>query len=179
MTQEQSLVKDFMQKFEQETPNKPCIPSYEIRKLRAELILEEALETIGALGFEVNVTRSGPIIIKHNQPEIITLENIADGLGDLHYVGYCGTAIACGLDMEPIFENIHGSNMTKLWTREELKEKGYLAMAHACILCKKSPLNCHCDDFKALAKNRFLVKNISGKVLKSPSYLPVNIKGLI
>ncbi len=45
-------VKTLMIKAGQECPDKPTIPSYEIRKLRAKLILEEAEETINALGFQ-------------------------------------------------------------------------------------------------------------------------------
>jgi len=46
-------IKEFMKLAGQDTPKKPIEPSSEIRKLRAKLILEEALETISALGFEV------------------------------------------------------------------------------------------------------------------------------
>lgn len=41
------------------------------------------------------------------------LVEVADGIGDALYVLY-GTAIACGLDMTRIFEEIHRSNMTKI-----------------------------------------------------------------
>jgi len=45
-----------------------------------------------------------------------SLIKVADALGDLLYVTY-GAAVAHGLDMEPIFAEIHRSNMTKPVTR--------------------------------------------------------------
>lgn len=38
---------------------------------------------------------------------------IADGLGDLLYVVY-GAGLAFGIDLEPVFAEIHRSNMTKV-----------------------------------------------------------------
>lgn len=40
------------------------------------------------------------------------LVGMADALGDLLYV-VLGTAVSAGIDMEPIFNEIHRSNMTK------------------------------------------------------------------
>lgn len=163
MTKEQADVKSWMQKFGQETPDKPTIPSLEIRKLRAKLILEEALETILALGFNVEV-RHEPIENRlyepciHGQTEPCLL-CIADGLADLHYVAYCGTAVACGIDMEPVFEEVHRSNMSKLWTSAEWlnTETKYM-------------------NGSEVSPNKWLVTRSDGKVIKSPSYSPANIK---
>ncbi len=41
------------------------------------------------------------------------LPNIAKELADLLYVVY-GTAVSCGIDMEPIFQEVHRSNMSKI-----------------------------------------------------------------
>ena len=79
------------------------------------------------MGFTINdyPTVIGPIQVKDRsdilQEEVDelrdALENenlveICDGLGDVLYVVY-GTAVACGIDMVPIFREIHRSNMTK------------------------------------------------------------------
>ena len=41
------------------------------------------------------------------------MEAIADGIGDLLYV-VLGTAVAYGINIDPIFEAIHNANMAKL-----------------------------------------------------------------
>jgi predicted HAD superfamily Cof-like phosphohydrolase len=41
------------------------------------------------------------------------LVGIADGLCDLLYVVY-GTAVQCGMDLEPLFAEVHRSNMSKV-----------------------------------------------------------------
>ncbi len=79
------------------------------------------------MGFTINdyPTVIGPIQVKDRsvilQEEVDELRDaledenlvkICDGLGDVLYVVY-GTAVACGIDMVPIFKEIHRSNMTK------------------------------------------------------------------
>lgn len=49
------------------------------------------------------------------------LVGIADALGDILYVVY-GTAISYGIDMEPISDEIHRSNMTKFGKAGEYKK---------------------------------------------------------
>ena len=38
---------------------------------------------------------------------------VGDAVADLLYVTY-GTAVSCGIDIEPIFREVHRSNMTKV-----------------------------------------------------------------
>ena len=109
MNEIQTNVRRFMDTMGQECPQKPTIPSLEVRALRAKLILEETQETIAALGFEVRYEMRWRDTGKAN------LTEIADGIADLNYVAY-GTAIACGLDMAPIEAEVHRSNMSKLGT---------------------------------------------------------------
>lgn len=51
MTKEQKQVAEWMESFGQEVLRIPTVPCKAVRRLRAELILEEALEKIRALGF--------------------------------------------------------------------------------------------------------------------------------
>jgi predicted HAD superfamily Cof-like phosphohydrolase len=79
-------------------------------ELCAKLILEEAHETTDAL-------------------EAGNLVDVIDGLCDLLYVAF-GAAAACGVDLEPFYEEIHRTNMLKTSgpVREDgkrLKPKGW------------------------------------------------------
>lgn len=99
------------------------IPSEETRKLRAKLILEEALETIKALGFEVRLMDAlKPSLYytvnpKLNQIEMANVFNpnlieIVDGCCDISVVTV-GTLSACGVaDCAPL-KAVDDSNMKK------------------------------------------------------------------
>lgn len=115
MTIEQSKVRCFMVKARQAVFNKPIQNPLEIRILRANLILEEALECVKALGLEVEINKKGELVsfLSDKNNTSTNLIELADGLADLHYVAYCGTANAFGIDMEPIFKEVHYSNMSK------------------------------------------------------------------
>ena len=118
---------------QQSIPTRPTIPSNEVCRLRASLMLEEVLETVHALGIEVTVSLADgsqkPVDIKsfsfHNvaKPDLV---EIADGLGDLDVVGPCGTASACGIAMEPIKAAIDANNLLKFAPGHSFREDGKL-----------------------------------------------------
>lgn len=215
MTNEQQQVKDWMQAFGQETPEKPTIPSLEVRRLRAKLILEEALETINALGLVVYQTnRSGltrfPLFLdmidfEHDEVNP-NLQEILDGCEDLKVVTE-GTLVACGLVVEPeqklameiegdqygtyqvpkfkmVYEDPHfnevmRSNWTKLWTYKEVEEfiKEMPKENGAIIPFNVFKWNGYDFFNKPNGTLRaWLVKDSSGKVIKSPSFSPPNFK---
>lgn len=126
----------------QSVPEVPTYPTEKVAKLRAMLVLEEALELIvkglGVTGMEWHNGFGRYIIslkdmlnnvknIKFDKGEPTDLVQLADGIADLEYVS-TGTASACGIKMQPIFDEIHRSNMTKFidgMVREDGKyEKG-------------------------------------------------------
>lgn len=173
MTTETCLVKDWMHKFGQECPSKPTIPSLEIRKLRAKLILEEALETITALGVAVDLDElllfNNIKLVEYGEPNLTA---IADGCADLKVVTL-GTELACGIDGEKVFQEVMRSNDSKLWTYNELKS---IKPNHdaVCVNCG-DVVQCDCDfNLKCI-----LVKDKDGKVIKSPSYSPANIQPIL
>lgn len=140
----QEAVRVFMHRFGQDCPDKPTIPSFDIQKLRLELIDEERGELRAALA-------AGNLI------------ETADAIADLLYVVY-GTAVACGIDIDKVFEEVHRSNMSKLWTMAELDDKleSYIISLDTIVPDRNA--------------RQFVVKNVSGKVIKSPSYSPANIQ---
>lgn len=73
--------------------DRPTMPTERIRELRLALIEEEFGELWAAL-------YRGDLVA------------VADALADLLYVTY-GTAVACGIDIAPIWREVHRSNMAK------------------------------------------------------------------
>jgi predicted HAD superfamily Cof-like phosphohydrolase len=93
MTKEQKQVAEFMRLAGQEVKGRPEIPSEKTSELRMRLLYEELAEMdIAFLSRDLTET--------------------ADALGDLLYV-LLGAAVACGIDLEPIFQEVHRSNMSK------------------------------------------------------------------
>lgn len=172
MTSEQNLVAHWMQTFGQSTPTNPCIPNASTRKLRATLILEEAIEACVALGFvpEIffNKECEDEVELDATLQEIIVppnLHQIADALAGLHYVGYCGTGVACGINMEPVFQEVHKTNMAKLWSKEEVDHVPLPGVLEKDLVAYEY-------------KGKYVVKNSVGKIIKPPSWKPPEFKCL-
>ena len=87
-------VKLFMKTFGQEVNDKPNFPDKNIIKLRYSLIKEELDEFRQAI-------------------EDKNLKEIADSLTDILYVTY-GAGHAFGIDLDKCFNEVQGSNMSKL-----------------------------------------------------------------
>lgn len=94
MTPEQAKVKEFHVVMGMEDNKTPTLVDGETAGLRIAIIAEEFNELIEAIANE-------------------DLVEIADALGDLKYV-ILGAANAYGIDLEPIFNEIHDSNMKKV-----------------------------------------------------------------
>lgn len=90
----------------------------EDRELRAKLILEEAVETVAAMGFDVEaqlysdpLTRLAMFEGDADDREGNIVE-VADGIADLIYVAL-GAAVSFGINVAPIFDEVHRTNMAK------------------------------------------------------------------
>mgnify|MGYP000750643155 CR=1 FL=1 len=100
-----------MRRAGQTVPALPIMPDQAIRVLRARLILEEATETIEALGCEV-VMNDGELSVRNDflkQPSI--LETI-DGCCDLSVVTI-GTLSALGCPDAPFLAEVDAANLRK------------------------------------------------------------------
>ncbi len=94
MTDEQTMVKDFHRKFEILIQTAPANPTDETKQLRLRLIQEEFDELKESMA-------TG------------NLASVAKEMADLLYVVY-GTAVSYGIDMKPVFQEVHRSNLSKV-----------------------------------------------------------------
>jgi len=110
-TEHQTRVEAFMKLAGQAVPTCPIIPSLEVRWLRANLILEEALETIEGLGFSL---RMKPFDNEFELQETLTpdIVEVVDGCADISVVT-TGTLSAFGVADIPILETVDAANLRK------------------------------------------------------------------
>lgn len=94
MTDEQRMVQDFHRKFEILIQTSPTNLTDEIRQLRVRLIQEEFDELKESMA-------TGNLV------------SVAKEMADLLYVVY-GTAVSYGIDMKPVFQEVHRSNLSKV-----------------------------------------------------------------
>lgn len=105
----QTQVLEFHKTFDCVINDKPTVIDSQTARLRIALIEEELNELVLALGFgrwSSGVFYDDP----NNHPNLV---EIADALGDLLYVTI-GAAVSCGIDLEPVTDEIHRSNMSKV-----------------------------------------------------------------
>lgn len=103
MMQPQDMVAEFHRKFDIPIGERPWIPPDATRQLRVRLIQEEFAELQEAMTAQ-------------------DLPAVAKELADLLYVVY-GTAVSYGVDMDPVFREVHRSNLSKVggYKREDGK----------------------------------------------------------
>jgi predicted HAD superfamily Cof-like phosphohydrolase len=94
MIESQQMVQEFHETFDIPVESIPMIPSEKVKSLRVKLIQEELNELEEALDNNDMV-------------------EVADALGDILYVVF-GSAVSIGINVEPIFNEVHRSNMTKV-----------------------------------------------------------------
>jgi predicted HAD superfamily Cof-like phosphohydrolase len=135
------FVREFMLRFGQAVPPTVSMPDPETHNLRWRLIDEEAQELRDAT----------------------SLVQYLDAVGDLLYVVY-GAAIAAGFtahQIEAAVYEIHRSNMSKLWSADEIDS---------------IPADCRASH---VGDGRYIVRRNDGKVIKSPTYSPANLQPII
>lgn len=130
----QYAIEEFMRRCDQEVAAYPQLPSEEITTLRIRLMVEELLGAVepGETQTEdtpeqvqLGLNRYVHLLIKNKSDELITsmlkgdLVGVADGLADVLYV-VIGTAVAYGIDIQEVFDEVHRSNLSKtVWNEEQ------------------------------------------------------------
>jgi len=89
----QADILEFQKAVEAHIEEKPALPPRPVQGLRYDLVKEEMCELLTAIA-------DGDLV------------KIADGIGD-SIVVQLGTAISYGIDMHPIWDEIHRTNMLK------------------------------------------------------------------
>jgi predicted HAD superfamily Cof-like phosphohydrolase len=97
----QQAVADFHEAMDLAVATTPAVPDRSVSKLRRDLIAEEAKELDEEL-FWLDVVANPSYY----------LPALAKEMADLIYV-ILGTAVSFGIDMGPVFEAVHASNMAK------------------------------------------------------------------
>jgi len=122
----QQLVDAFMVRMGQTIPAIPAIPDVKVRELWARLVLEEALETVRALGFagraKIFETKMTIELEAMLEPDLV---EIADGCLDVRFVA-TGTLSACGIADEKGQLVVDENNLGKFGPGHKLREDGKL-----------------------------------------------------
>lgn len=126
-----------MVKAEQTTPDRPTTPTMAVRIGRLKWIAEELCELANAYGVEIDVNNRGGSkdnFVATIMERPIFEENSIDALVEAYdavidlMVFAIGTGVAMGTDLEPGWEEVHRSNMSKFidgWKRPDGKwQKG-------------------------------------------------------
>ena len=118
----QQRVERFMQLADQHVPLQAFVPNRKTRELRAKLILEEAAETIQALGFSLtHDPNTGGLAVKPSGD--CDVEGVLDGCGDLSVVTI-GTLSAFGIPDEPVLAAVDHANLRKFGPGSYQREDG-------------------------------------------------------
>ena len=126
----QADIKEFTEAMGQYVGTRPEIPPNSVCTLRWDLVREEMNETLQAIADD-------------------DLVEIADGIGD-SIVVLLGTAIAYGINMQPVWDEIHKSNMRKAdgpvrADGKKLKPIGWKPPDIAGILEKQGEMQCQSE----------------------------------
>lgn len=114
MTKLRDQVAEFSRAFNVAMRDTPGIPDDDTVRLRLRLFGEEFCELLEACGYEgASIAIWGRLTDALEAKPKMDLVATVDALGDMQYV-IAGTYLACGVDDEPITDEIHASNMTKL-----------------------------------------------------------------
>lgn len=116
MTNEQRDVEIFMAKAGQTAPEIPSMPDLDTRMLRVRLIAQELRELCHALGvylhLDTTLSEDDSIQIVEAPLPTVGLKEVYDGVLDILYVTL-GTAVAVSLQVQPGWEEVQRSNLTK------------------------------------------------------------------
>jgi len=164
--------------YNQEVKGRPEMPDAATRLLRARLVFEEALEFVRGCGCAVTLSGEGgravtdEIVVAPDAKGTPDLVEYVDGCVDQLVVTY-GALNAAGVRAQPAWDEVQRSNMSKAWPHcnvcDAVLEKGADGEL-------KHPGERHGGTWQAVPR---IHKREDGKVIKSPTYSPADVKGVI
>jgi len=174
-----------MNQFNQEIKASPELPDPQTRLLRARLVFEEALEFVKGCGCTVTKTAAGsggeasaPVVDEigvvldpAGSPDLV---EYVDGCVDQLVVTY-GALNAAGIKAQSAWDEVQRSNMSKAWPHCSVCD-AVLERGAGPELVHPEDVNAHSGDWSTVLK---LHKRADGKVIKSPTYSPADLKRVI
>jgi predicted HAD superfamily Cof-like phosphohydrolase len=172
-----------MQLFNQQVKESPELPDPETRLLRARLVFEEAIEFVKGCGCTVTMAGSdgeeqaavidqiSVVLDPEREPDFV---EYVDGCIDQLVVTY-GALNAAGVKAEPGWDEVQRSNMSKAWPHCSLCD-AVLVLNAGRQLVHPEAASAHQVDWHPVLK---IHKRADGKVIKSPTYSPANIRRVL
>ena len=167
-----------MKQFDQEVKESPEMPDAKTRLLRARLVFEEALEFVRACGCTVATGDGGAVIEQisvvpdpNGTPD---LTEYVDGCVDQLVVTY-GALNAAGVKVEPAWDEVQRSNMSKAWPHCDVCD-AVLERGTGPELVHSGDVNAHGGLWSVVLK---VHKREDGKFIKAPTYSPADLKRVI
>ena len=164
MNKQYLQVLEFTQTFGQPIPLKRALPPKALQELRGKLSIEESVEIRDAED----------------------LKEYLDGCTDLLYIAY-GNFIAAGFgpeDIQAAMDEVHRSNMSKLWTRGEVQRTREIYQEECEERMGVKPFDERFDvriapGYEDLSGKRYIVSRKDGKAVKPPSFSPPNFSAIL
>jgi predicted HAD superfamily Cof-like phosphohydrolase len=174
-----------MKQYNQEVKNAPELPDAETRLLRARLVFEEALEFVKGCGCTVTRTIAG----ENGSEQSAVIDEIAvtsDPKGEPNFIEYVdgcidqlvvtyGALNAAGVNAQPAWDEVQRSNMSKAWPHCNVCD-AVLERSSGQELTHPTNANTHDGNWKPILK---IHKRADGKVIKSPTYSPADLRRVI
>jgi NTP pyrophosphatase (non-canonical NTP hydrolase) len=178
MIEQQKNIAKMMELYEQSVRPLPAmLTDPKERLLTANLVIEEALEFVNALGFDLTLGDHGFKLVDFCRRS--DLIETADAIGDVLVV-ILGAANRLGINAEDVFNEVNRSNMSKTWSHcmscdAELDANDRHLVGDPLVCQKICPALLGGKGSVYGVEQRLHKRAEDGKVIKSPTYSPADI----